>query len=394
MRAQSVSSARARPRVAGGDRGLQRVGAERAAERLGAVQRRQAAADQQPVPAAAVLVEQQHRLARRARRARRRRDAWISISATRPCTSGSRGASPARMRPRRSASSHSAGPHPVVARGRRVALVEDRGRRPRAPTPRRAPSSAPRGTSNGTRASASVRLARTMRWAMVGSGTRNARAISSVVRPPSRRSVSATRASVDSTGWQVVKIRPQQVVADLVVERPRRGPASARACAPRARAPSSSCLRSSVAPRRSWSIAAVLGGGHQPGARVVRDARLGPLLERGDQRVLGEVLGQADVAHHAREAGDQPRRLDPPDGLDRAVGVAGHARPRLARHPCCSAMASRSALAAPRAPRGVQAVAEVLGLEDLADLDLRLAVHRVRAALDPLDGLVHRLHLR
>ena len=52
-----------------------------------------------------------------------------------------------------------------------------------------------------------MRLARTMRCAMVGSGTRNARAISSVVRPPSRRSVSATRASVDSTGWHAVNTR-------------------------------------------------------------------------------------------------------------------------------------------------------------------------------------------
>jgi hypothetical protein len=46
-----------------------------------------------------------------------------------------------------------------------------------------------------------------MRCAMVGSGTRKARPISCVVRPPSSLSVSATRASVDSTGWQAVKIR-------------------------------------------------------------------------------------------------------------------------------------------------------------------------------------------
>ena len=46
---------------------------------------------------------------------------------------------------------------------------------------------------------------------------------------------------------------------------------------------------------------AMLRGGHQPGARVVRDARLRPLLERGDERVLRQVLGQADVAHHPRE---------------------------------------------------------------------------------------------
>ena len=73
------------------------------------VERGQAAADQQLVPARAVLVEQQDRLARRADARARAREAWISISATRPCTSGSSGASSARMRPRRSASSHSAG---------------------------------------------------------------------------------------------------------------------------------------------------------------------------------------------------------------------------------------------------------------------------------------------
>ena len=36
--------------------------------------------------------------------------------------------------------------------------------------------------------------------------SRNARAISSVVRPPSNRSVRATRASADSTGWQATNI--------------------------------------------------------------------------------------------------------------------------------------------------------------------------------------------
>ena len=62
------------------------------------------------------------------------------------------------------------------------------------------------GTRYGTRASRSVRLARTMRWATVASAVRNARAISRVVRPPSVRSVSATRASRASAGWQHVKI--------------------------------------------------------------------------------------------------------------------------------------------------------------------------------------------
>ena len=49
-------------------------------------------------------------------------------------------------------------------------------------------------------------LARTSRWASVGSGTRNARAISGVVRPPSVRRVSAIADSGASAGWQQVKI--------------------------------------------------------------------------------------------------------------------------------------------------------------------------------------------
>ncbi len=68
----------------------------------------------------------------------------------------------------------------------------------------------------------------------------------------------------------------------------------------------------------------VLGGGHEPGARVVRDARLGPLLQRRHERVLREVLGQPDVAHLPRQAGDEPRRLDPPDRLDRGLRAGAH----------------------------------------------------------------------
>ena len=114
---------------------------------------------------------------------------------------------------------------------------------------------------------------------------------------------------------------PQEVVADVVVEgrvEIRRGPVPAR---PRARRPSSSCLRSSSLFRRRMIDRTMLRGGHEPGARIVRDARLRPLLERGDERVLREVLGQADVAHDPRKAGDEPRRLDPPDRVDRAMGV-------------------------------------------------------------------------
>src|ERR671918_255276 len=57
------------------------------------------------------------------------------------------------------------------------------------------------------RAALILRLARTRRRAMVGSATRKDRATSLVDRPPSRRRVSATCASVESAGWQQVKMR-------------------------------------------------------------------------------------------------------------------------------------------------------------------------------------------
>ena len=77
---------------------------------------------------------------------------------------------------------------------------------------------------------------------------------------------------------------------------------------------------------------AVLGGGHQPGSRVVGDAHLRPPLQRDHQRVLCQILSQANIADDARQAADQFRRLDAPDGVDGAVDVGrrnGHERRRL-----------------------------------------------------------------
>ena len=80
----------------------------------------------------------------------------------------------------------------------------------------------------------------------------------------------------------------------------------------------------------------VLAGGHEPGARVVRDARLRPLLQRGHQRLLRQVLRQPDVAHDPGQPGDQPRGLDPPDGVDRALDVYWFASACLRRRSSCS----------------------------------------------------------
>jgi len=49
-----------------------------------------------------------------------------------------------------------------------------------------------------------------------------------------------------------------------------------------------------------------LADGHEPAARVARDARLGPLLERRYQRILGEVFGDGDVTDESSQPGDEP----------------------------------------------------------------------------------------
>ncbi|MGB7731122.1 MAG: hypothetical protein WBL50_24085 [Candidatus Acidiferrum sp.] len=77
-------------------------------------------------------------------------------------------------------------------------------------------------------------------------------------------------------------------------------------------------------------------GGHQPRAGIIRNAGPGPLLKRGDERIVCEILGGADVARNADEAGDQARRLDAPDRVDGAVRcgvmrVGGHGQ-RISQH--------------------------------------------------------------
>lgn len=67
---------------------------------------------------------------------------------------------------------------------------------------RRGARLSPSGTENGMPAATTLRLVRTSRCAIVGSGTRNARATCAVVRPSTARSVSASRASGDRDGWQ------------------------------------------------------------------------------------------------------------------------------------------------------------------------------------------------
>jgi hypothetical protein len=120
------------------------------------------------------------------------------------------------------------------------------------------------------RLSASVRLAPTMRCATLPSDNRKARAISPVVRPPMGRSVSAT----------------------------------------------ARCLAAAVS--------------QAPGLSGILGRR--PLLEGGDEGVLGKLLGEANIAHQARDASNQPRLLDPEDRVDGVMDVGGCQGPRSQHH--------------------------------------------------------------
>ena len=100
------------------------------------------------------------------------------------------------------------------------------------------------GSSNRSPDSLIFCLARLIRCAMVASGTRNAPAISAVVRPPTARSVSATADAGVSAGWQ------HSDSSTSVSSWPLAG-AGAGSCA----APASSRRRRAVS-LRYWSVSA------------------------------------------------------------------------------------------------------------------------------------------
>src|ERR1700687_329956 len=85
----------------------------------------------------------------------------------------------------------------------------------------------------------------------------------------------------------------------------------------------------------------MLRSGHQPGAGVVRDARPGPLLERGDQSILRKLLGKTDIAHDPRNTRDDPGGLNPPDRVNRAMCIGS--RHGYRSHHLYFASASRAA---------------------------------------------------
>src|SRR6266498_3026597 len=137
---------------------------------------------------------------------------------------------------------------------------------------------------------------------MVGSGTRKARATSSVDMPPSNRRVSATCASVESAGWQQVKMRR-----------------SRSSCT----GPTSSGMPGSSLPGESTAISLSSSRPHAQG---------------DGERLLHRILGDVDVTEDAdqgshRSAGllaEDPADLDSVE-LGCGIAVAHAVRPWFPR---------------------------------------------------------------
>src|SRR3989475_5498213 len=241
---------------------------------------------------------------------------------------------------------------------------------------RRATRSGPPGTSNLTCASARVRFARTMRWAMVETGTRNPRAISSVVRPPRTRSVSATRASFERTGWQAAKMRPRR---SSPPSSSIAGSRSKPSCARSTSGPSSSCLRSSAWRRRIRSIARCFAV---------------PMSQAPGRPGTPATGHCSSAATSASCASSSAVPMSPTTRASRAMSRADSIR-QIASIARCARVAAVSPRPAPSGAspwRGsmARAPSHTLAHRDLTDLEDPAVVG---CPLQPLEGLVDRAHL-
>lgn len=131
-----------------------------------------------------------------------------------------------------------------------------------------------------------------------------------------------------------------------------------------------------------------LGHRREPGTGVARNPIRRPLLQRIDERFLGQLLRETEVADHPGESTDDAGGLDAPDGGDGALGrpgvgcrtrrltvsgsvhrryrlTAGRAEPapRASRLPSRSTRCRRGSprLRSPCAPRGTTRVREARG---------------------------------
>ena len=400
----------ARARMAGRKCGLQRIGAV-APESFGAGQRVKASADQQLVPACAVLLGQRYEGAVRAdaRRQARCLDFHQGQQAEHLGILGHQprqhAAQPLRLQAQ-------ARPDKVVARRGRVAFVEDqvddfqhRGEPHRAPGAARhleAGSGLPDRLLRADDALGNCRLAR-----QEGTGDL-------VRRQAADNAQRERRAGVGRKHWVAgCEDEAQQLVAEIVVHGrfDRLGRAIERAVQlPRdllvlafAHLVATDCVDG-----------APFGGCHQPGAGIGRYAGPGPFGKGDYQGVLRQFLCTVDIAHQPSQARDEPGPFDAKSRFNRPVRFpCGHAALsaraiRQARWPRPTGSGSETAESASRAKCAAELLAhattdflglrrkallEVSNLEQRPDLDLAWSRHGIGTALHPGDCLVHVLDL-
>ncbi len=154
-------------------------------------------------------------------------------------------------------------------------------------------------------------LARLMRCAMVASGTRNAWAISAVVKPPTARRVSAIAEGGVSAGWHDMNSSSNVSSCSSGASRSGRrhhGAVMERAFGFTARACALAAHVIGPAPHRDLD---------QPAARMRRHAVLRPSQRRGDQRFLHRIFGSGEVAAKTPQDGaEHLRRERAQQGLD------------------------------------------------------------------------------
>ena len=171
-----------------------------------------------------------------------------------------------------------------------------------------------------------VRFAREIRWAIVASGTRNALAISAVVRPPTARSVRAIEDAGVNAGWAHMKSRASESSSST----------AAVDSGSRRLASSSRFDRALLAPPLVDQSAT--GRHRQPRVRVRRNAVARPVVGGGDECLLDGVLRRVEVARATSEAAEDLRRQAAKQVLDRRRERSANATPRaVSRKPSISA---------------------------------------------------------
>ena len=260
------------------------------------------------------------------------------MSASRPSTSGSSGISTARSFAEPDRLVAQVGAHEVAARGRRVALVEhevEDGEHRAQPLGEQVVGR--HAERDARSADLPLRAHEPLRHRRLGDEER-ARDLA-VVSPPTSRSVSATRLSAASAGWQHVKTSASRSSGIALTSSSSAGSSSQPA--DELRLPLEDLLAADAVDR------AVARGRDDPGAGRPREPVARPALERRRERVLHRVLGELEVAEDARE--DRRRRGPIPRGR--------HARPPAACRRYCRT--GRISIDAVPAAAGISAASRI-----------------------------------